>query len=607
MDAGVRRSPGVVRSGVLRGLAAVVLVAAGTWLCVSAWRNVETHARDEAAFAVLAVNRNLHLVFEGARVSLDRAVEMLDLAAGIPPPSAEIDRRIDALVEDNPAVSGLIVQDAEGVGVLAAAPRGGVGRSYADRDYVRAFQEGTPHRYYIGAPFRSQVLGQTLIPLARAVRDPEGGLIAVVALAVSGRAVMEAVDVDLPGGGGGGVMLWRADGMLLAADGGTGLEPGQAYPDAPLFAQWSPSRDLGVFFGRAPSDGTERVIAWRSGFDLPYVVTVALPMARYREEALADIGVITGGTGAIALLLLIASAYARRLGEARENELALRTAQLAEREGMVRILEEAAYRAQAASGAKSRFLAGMSHEFRTPLNAIIGFSDLLRTGVGGPLSPRQAEYVDDIAEAGAHLHRLVEDVLDLSRVEAGSLPVEELWLDPAEVAAEAWRLASGTDGGRGHAFSSPEPGALPLVRWDHGRLRQVLVNLLGNARRHTPPGGRISVEGSRRPDGGLDLAVRDSGPGIAAARLPTLFEMFGGDAAVSGPGQAGLGLYLSRGLARMHDGDLFADSPPGEGATFVLRIPPQRVRPPRACDQLSSAASSAGVDAGGAQAMPRQT
>jgi len=625
INAGETRRPvGAIRMRTVRALAVAVLVAAAAWLAHAAWRDAETRARDEAAFLALAVNRSLHLVFENARVSLDRAVEVMDLGAGIPPRSPEIDRRIDALVADHPAVTGLIVLDPRGVGVLAAAPRGGLGRPYADRDYFRAFAAGTPHRYYVGAPYRSQVLGQTLIPLAREVRGAQGELIAVVALAVSEATVLGALAVDLPGAAG-GAMLWRHDGMLLAAAETTGLQAGRAHPDAPLFAHWTPGRDLGVFLGRGVRGG-ETAVAWRNGFTLPYVVAVELPTARHRAEARSFVAVVAGGTAAIVLLLSIAAGFARRLSEAREKELALRTAQLSEREGMVRMLEEAARRAEAASVAKSRFLAGMSHEFRTPLNAIIGFSDLLRIGCAGPLAPRQAEYVQDIAQAGAHLHRLVEDVLDLSRVEADALPVEERWIDPVEAAQEAWRLAAGADGGGGHAFRTPPAGSLPPVLWDPGRLRQVLVNLLGNARRHTPVGGRISLEAASRPDGGLDLAVADTGTGIDPARLPTLFEMFGGDAVVPGPGRAGLGLHLSRALARMHQGDLVAESRPGEGARFVLSVPAGRVRsagpraeraaPDRAATegtavpvagQPSSDASSAGVVAGGAHAMPRQT
>jgi signal transduction histidine kinase len=223
---------------------------------------------------------------------------------------------------------------------------------------------------------------------------------------------------------------------------------------------------------------------------------------------------------------------------------------------------------------KSEFLANMSHELRTPLNAIIGFSELLQQQLPGGLNEQQLGYVEDVLSAGRHLLLLINDILDLAKVEAGRL---ELELDDVSL-REA--LESGVTM---HAERAARDGvdiALRLdpeeitVRADERRLRQVVFNLLSNALKFTPAGGRIDVSASSA-DGVVEIAVADTGPGIAPEDQELIFEEFGQARidARSRPEGTGLGLSLSRKLVELHGGRLWVESAPGRGSTFRFTLP----------------------------------
>lgn len=228
---------------------------------------------------------------------------------------------------------------------------------------------------------------------------------------------------------------------------------------------------------------------------------------------------------------------------------------------------------RAASQAKSDFLASMSHELRTPLNAIIGFSDLMRREEhepGSVLVP--LEWVEHIRRGGNHLIELVNDVLDLSRIEAGRLDLD---LEPIEVLPAVAESVAGLRplaDRKGHSIELAIPPG-EHVRVDRGRLRQILYNLLSNAIKFTPEGGRITIEGARRGDE-FHLAVVDNGVGIAPDDQAAVFEEFrqvGGSAQRSEG--TGLGMALTRRLVEAHDGRIELESTPGIGSRFTAVLP----------------------------------
>ena len=233
-----------------------------------------------------------------------------------------------------------------------------------------------------------------------------------------------------------------------------------------------------------------------------------------------------------------------------------------------------------ASRHKSEFLANMSHELRTPLNAIIGFADVLREGMAGTLNAEQAEYVTDIHASGLHLLSLINDVLDLSKIEAGQLDLEcsafEV-LPTIEATAALVRQRCVHKGVR-LVLEAP-PADVAALTWvaDPRRFKQVLLNLLGNAVKFTPQGGQITVRHGVDAARGLWVLVQDTGIGIAPADHEAVFDAFrqvGDDTAGRAEG-TGLGLNLVRRLVAQHGGEVVLTSALGQGATFIVYLPPR--------------------------------
>jgi two-component system sensor histidine kinase/response regulator len=230
--------------------------------------------------------------------------------------------------------------------------------------------------------------------------------------------------------------------------------------------------------------------------------------------------------------------------------------------------------AEAASTAKSHFLATMSHELRTPLNAILGFSELLAEGIGGDLTTKQAEYISYVLAGGKHLLKLVTEVLDLAKVEAGKL---ELSVEPtlfAEVANDVGHSVQPLARERGVALRIDVAPALPPVLAEPLRLKQILLNLLSNAIKFTPRDGQVCLQASVR-GGELEFAVRDTGSGIAKEDVPRLFRAFEQIAATHEGRRegTGLGLALCKRLIELHGGSIAVDSELGAGSTFTVRLP----------------------------------
>lgn len=235
--------------------------------------------------------------------------------------------------------------------------------------------------------------------------------------------------------------------------------------------------------------------------------------------------------------------------------------------------------AEAAGKAKSDFLAHMSHELRTPLNSILGFSDVMNEKIYGALGhEKYEEYVRNIQSSGDHLLNLINDILDLSKVEAGEVVLNEETLNLGDIFGNSVAMAQGKAGRSLAQISVDLPDLFPHLRGDERLIRQILLNLLSNALKFTPPDGDIQLGARLKSDDGIEIFVADTGIGIAPSDQNRIFEPF--QQALKEPNHAsegtGLGLSLSRRFVELHDGRISLDSRFGDGTTITVSLPPER-------------------------------
>src|SRR5262245_15659864 len=292
-----------------------------------------------------------------------------------------------------------------------------------------------------------------------------------------------------------------------------------------------------------------------------YRALLAVPLVR-ENRLLGGLTVIRKATGAftpevIALLQTFAT----------QSALAIQNARL------FREIEQKSRQLEVASQHKSEFLANMSHELRTPLNAIIGFSEVLAERMFGDLNEKQDEYLKDIYSSGQHLLSLINDILDLSKIEAGRIELELADFSLPVAVDNALILVRERASRRGIALGRAIDVGLGTVRGDERKVKQVLLNLLSNALKFTPEGGRIDVRATMN-EGMAEISVADTGVGIAPEDQEAIFEEFRqvgtADKKVEG---TGLGLALSRKFIELHGGRIWVQSEPGKGSTFSFTLP----------------------------------
>ncbi len=256
---------------------------------------------------------------------------------------------------------------------------------------------------------------------------------------------------------------------------------------------------------------------------------------------------------------------------ATQSALAIQNARL------FREIEDKSSQLEVANQHKSEFLANMSHELRTPLNAIIGFSEVLLERMFGEVNEKQAEYLQDVLSSGRHLLSLINDILDLSKIEAGRMELELVTFDLPMAVANALTLVQERASRHGVALDLSVDKALGPFVADERKFKQILLNLLSNAVKFTPEGGRINVK-AMPANGFVEISVSDTGIGIAPEDQEAIFEEFrqvGTDYARKREG-TGLGLTLTRKFVEMHGGKIWVKSEVGKGSTFTFTLP---VRP----------------------------
>ena len=329
-----------------------------------------------------------------------------------------------------------------------------------------------------------------------------------------------------------------------------------------------------------PLGGGPRFVAGRSVAQLGWYVLAMHPTGAVGAEVEAGLNQLLLSRILLVAILLIGSVV---LATATSAVVAQRNENLR----LVGEIRETSAQLEIASQHKSAFLANMSHELRTPLNAIIGFSDVLRQGMVGDLSAKQTEYVDDVLESARHLLLLINDILDLSKVEAGRMELDLSRFSLREAVDNGLTMVRERAARAGVAVSATLAENVDEIEADQRKVKQVLFNLLTNAVKFTPGGGHVDVA-TRRVDAEVHVSVRDSGVGIAPEDQARIFEEF---EQVNAPTRTaegtGLGLALARRFVELHGGRIWLESAPGAGSTFTFSLPalPKQPIPPASAGQ----------------------
>ncbi len=367
-----------------------------------------------------------------------------------------------------------------------------------------------------------------------------------------------------------------------------------------------------AFFLFAASWSSFGFIFWRAGDDLNHMLIMVLiaatlagnsalvgackPLAilGYSVHGMALVvlplregGVIYDGLSLMAFLYVCYLAYmSRQIYETARDMLLLRDDKndLIDALGKSKTASDIALeRAEAASRAKSQFLANMSHELRTPLNAILGFSEMIHSGTTGGNVAKHMEYAQIIHQSGHHLLTLINDILDLAKIEAGGFQLRETLVDLPGLIEDCVKLL-GAKALEGNLDLSVElPNGMAPLRADERALKQILLNLLSNALKFTPPYGRVIAFARMEPNGDVAFGVIDTGLGIAEEDRVRVFQNFGQgrhDVVLVDKG-TGLGLPIVKGLIEAHGGGVTLESRVGEGTSVTVILPASRVCPPQ--------------------------
>jgi len=431
----------------------------------------------------------------------------------------------------------------------------------SDRDYVKAVRGEAPGFFFIGRPLSSSISGRAVIPVVLKLRPNASGIWAMLAAVPVDN--FEESYRDLLVSAPSSIGLLRDDGMVLHLTPDPRNRIGKPMPGFDLATLQSHHAPMQIFSQDNVADLDLRIKAGYAKVE-PYPVIVVAAMregalqATWRQQATPKVAIAM--LGSIVIVLLTAWLLV----------------QMARRDAALEQVTQALVELDAANRAKRDFMARMSHELRTPLNAIIGFSDMIAGAMLGPLPPAYQEYGRDINRSGAHLLGMINQVLDITRIEAEQLHPKPEPVDVGAMASEVAAILRPLAEQRGVKLQFDIAASISRLLADPMMLRQMLLNLISNAVKFSPKGEAVLVR-ALRDEGNILMQVSDRGPGIPKDKLEHLFEPFGSGYSMLSQQASGIGLGLpiTKKLIEMHGGRLSIMTGRQNGTTVTLVFPPE--------------------------------
>jgi signal transduction histidine kinase len=559
----------------------LVLGALRVYDLVTARAEIDRRARTRASSDALVLAEYLRGTFDAGDAALRQLALHSQRIGGPSAPSSEWTPSLASAGAGLRAIGAISVLDREFVIRHSNRPAL-IGQSRAGESSFQSVRlDDPPDGLIVGAPFKSPLYERYLIPIARALTRADGtleGFIVASFLPADVRAFFSSISV----GERGAVWVFHADGITLVQEPSPEDQMGTRAADNAVFRAASGGAADGILEGPVIAGGAEMISAFRRVSDLPLIVAVSLdrqemlmPWHREMSGLVVTYAAVTVLVGAVLVVLF------RQMDAKTAAEAELERTRIADAERLRQANEqltdllarEQAARAEAevANALKDQFVMTISHELRTPLTAIAGWAKMLVDGMVG--EDKREDALRTIERNAQAQKRLIEDLLDMAGIMAGKLQLD---LQPVAVgdmvraAVDAIAPGAQKKGVRIEADIARDAGTIEA---DPERLQQVVWNLLLNAVKFTPAGGRVVIS-AYRAEGALHIRVTDTGSGIAAELLPHVFERFRQGDAARRLGGLGLGLAIVRNLVELHGGTVSAHSEgAGRGATFDVVLP----------------------------------